>query len=245
MTNNHDKTVKELLKQIKEQKVVFIDQYGYEHNVYSNGDNESIIRESVWFKEYKYPSMCNPSFPCQMISDDFDPLCEFKLNDKTMMESKSCKGCLRYNGGDLETYTKFLGKHTIIPDMAVVKDAKYTYWLELVNGHACSDYKFYEIKKLGIDVLEFHISDIRYEKDMVIIPCFNLKYMSKDEYNIVKTYYKTRKTKRKGTLLDGVLLGLFQSKFNNKLDLLNDILKLDNKRFGMVCNNFSGMSKVA
>lgn len=181
------------MKLIENEKIIFKDQYGNEHKVFSNKENEFMYKESVYFKNYEEATMHNSQFPCKNIVNDlfaFKPFCNFELGkDKILYENK-CMNCL-YSNANQDYYKRkeFLKANTLIPDIATGENGKFKYWIEIVDTHVSSEYKRSFINSKEWTVLEIHIQQIE-DMNSQYLNCYNISGISEMEYFYITNTYK-------------------------------------------------------
>lgn len=207
--NKHDMYIDNLINLIEKEEIIFKDQYGNSHKVFSNKENEFMYRESVYFRNYIEPTLHNPNFPCQFIKDDtstFKPYCNFDIGKDKILKENKCLDCLKNAESHFYKRQDFLRDNTYIPDIAIGEDSKFKYWIEVVNSHGCTKQKREFIKSRGFTVLEIHIYQIK-ERQSHIIECFNITNTDDNEYNNItetfKEFSKLTKEPRKARQLKG------------------------------------------
>lgn len=186
MTRIHLDGIKKIMS-LLENGVALQDQYGKLHYPYQK--EGFMFKEAVYFREYDYPTMQNPNFPCAKISNpiDFKPQCHYTLKNIGINKENSCRNCLFYNAKDKNHFKDFLQQNTLIPDIGIGINGKFTHWVEIVNTHSSSSYKKDFAKQNNIILLEVHVSQIEGEKD--VIECFNLSAISEIEMLYINKIY--------------------------------------------------------
>ena len=188
--NKHDMYIDNLINLIEKEEVIFKDQYGVEHKVFSNKENEFMYKESVYFKNHEEPTLHNPNFPCANINkDNFKPLCDYKMGEDKILKDNQCFNCLHSNSkGNYDKLTSFLKDNTLTPDIGIGENGKFKYWIEVVNSHCSTDYKRRFIKDKDWIVLEVHINHIE-KTNSKHIKCFNISNIEDNEYEYIKEIY--------------------------------------------------------
>lgn len=191
MSNLHDNFKNKLYDLIYKKDVTFIDQFGNKHEVFDK-EKGFIFKEIPYFYNEPEISMHNNGvFPCQKyVKDysDFEPVCN---NEKVETgEFSGCRSCMyMVNKENFEIDESLIKKEILIPDISTGKDGKFDYWIEVVQGHPCSEYKRQKLKELGIICLEVSLNSIYMagkEDGKYYLNCFDITSIDVNEYVKVK-----------------------------------------------------------